>query len=83
MKHRMYVIKDELTGFTPNIMMMANDAEATRALKIAVDDEGSMINKSPEDYSIYYMGTYETETGALMTEQPTKIASARAVKGGK
>lgn len=61
MKMEMYAIKDRLTGFTTPIPL-SNDEVALRWFKELTETDTS-VRVSPDDYSLYHMGTYDSETG--------------------
>lgn len=79
MKFKLYAIKDELKGFEAP-MMMENDNEATRTLKILANTPDNMVCLSAEDYSIYRVGEYDTKTGIIAAEQPELVARAKGLK---
>lgn len=57
----MYAIKDELNGFTSPIPFM-NEELAKRYMKDQYNNNPTIAN-SPEDFSIWKTGEYNTETG--------------------
>lgn len=57
----MYALKDELNGFTSPIPFM-NEELAKRYLKDQTM-ENPTIKNSPKDFSMWNLGTYDTETG--------------------
>lgn len=42
-----------------------SDASAIRAFQQAVANSASVMNFKPEDFSLYQVGTFDVETGAL------------------
>ncbi len=55
-----------------------NVASAIRAFgDVAVDPE-HMFGQHPEDYALYHVGSWEGESGTLITMEPHKIASANS-----
>lgn len=42
--------------------------EAERAFRDGVSDPQSMLNKHPEDYDLWHIGMYDSETGAFFAE---------------
>lgn len=60
----MYSIKDELNGYTPAIPIMSEDL-AKRYFKDQY--EGNVtIKNSPKDFSLWKMGTFDTESGTFI-----------------
>lgn len=66
MKLGIYSMKDALNGFM-NIFPEQNDEMAKRgflhSLKYAKSD--SLFFSNPQDYSLYKLGTFDTESGKL------------------
>lgn len=58
----LYALKDELNGFTSPIPFM-NEELAKRYLKDQVMTNPTVKN-TPEDFSIWKLGEFDTETGA-------------------
>lgn len=71
----MYAIKDELNGFTTPIPFM-NEELAKRYLKDQYMSNPTVKN-TPEDFALFYMGEFDTETGAYKSEV-NKIEGARS-----
>lgn len=60
---KLYAIKDKLNGYLfPN--HYPNDETARRAMKL-VREEDQMIKSNPDDYEMWYIGTYETESAIM------------------
>lgn len=53
-----------------------NDACATRTFKIWLSDPSSELSKCPEDYELFYLGEYETDTGEA-SFKPSAIVKGR------
>lgn len=71
----MYSLKDELNGFTVPIPL-SNDAIAARYLKDQYETNPTVKN-SPQHFSIWKMGTFNTETGAFESIQPQLKGEAK------
>lgn len=68
----MYSIKDELNGYTTPIPMQSEEI-AKRYFKDQYLGNPTVKN-SPEDFSIWHMGTFDTETGEYtQTKQSIKL----------
>lgn len=62
----MYSIKDELNGFSPMIPIQTEEL-AKRYFKDQC--EGNItIKNSPEDFSIWKLGTFDTDAGNFINE---------------
>ena len=67
MIQNLYAIKDTKAGFNPTFIE-ANDFTAMRSVKRAMSDPKSDINIFAEDYELWCVGTYDTETGILCSK---------------
>lgn len=56
----MYCLKDEVIQDFGGIMLFQNDKAAIRALKNAVNQDGSVYKTSPNDYTLYDLGTFDS-----------------------
>lgn len=75
MKLPVYSIRDVHTGFmSPTVDQ--NDASAMRNFRHAVMQSASLMNSHPKDYSLYRIGTFETDSGAFESELPELITDA-------
>lgn len=67
-KHKMifklFSIKDELGGFAPTVPFITNE-EAIRYFRTHLEQTPLMIS-NPEDYSIWYIGTFDSESGTIV-----------------
>lgn len=64
MKQPIYAVRDRHVGFMrPTIDI--NDQTATRNFKYAVNNPGSDVGFNPQDYSLYRIGEYESDTGMI------------------
>lgn len=75
MIYSMYSIKDELNGHTTPIPI-ASDELAKRYFKDQVLTNQTIQN-SKEDFSIWKMGTFNTETGEYKNNNPQLIERAK------
>lgn len=67
MIYGMYSIKDKLNGYTSPIPMM-NEQVAKRYFKDQMLGNPTM-NNSKEDFELYHMGLFDTETGKFAQEE--------------
>lgn len=68
----MYAVRDSLTGFmTPTVD--ANDASAMRGFQHAVKATRDVMHTYPEDFSLYRIGAFDTDTGVLHPESPGPV----------
>lgn len=79
MNYPVYSIRDAKVGFmTPTVDQ--NDASAARNFEHAVMNSASLMNSHPGDYALYRIGSFDTETGAIVKEEmPVHICDASSV----
>lgn len=61
---KMYSIKDEYNGFTSPIPVQ-NEESAIRYFKQQIESN-PVLNLSPENFSFWEMGTFDTESGTYI-----------------
>lgn len=77
MKYSVFAIRDFKTGFlTPTVEV--NAASAIRNFEHAVlRNDDSLFFSHPEDYSLFELGSYDTDTGMMEASGlPTELLSA-------
>ncbi|AXH74686.1 MAG: nonstructural protein [Microviridae sp.] len=79
MIYGVYAIKDAKTSFMP-CNVDYNDASAIRNFEHAVMAPDSLMRSHPADYTLYRLGSYNTESGIIVSEaDPQQIADAASV----
>lgn len=79
MKYGIYVIRDVHTGFfSPTADV--NDQTAIRNFEHAVSQGQSLMFTHPEDYSLYKIGEFDSDTGELSGILPEVKIHATEVK---
>lgn len=63
MKYELYVIYDRIAGVYSNPRVQHNREDAIRAFKYLVI---SNENAEPTDYELYYIGTFDSKSGAVI-----------------
>lgn len=71
---KIYAIKDELNGFTPPLPLPNNEI-AKRYLKDQYN-ENPTIKNSPKDFSLWYIGEFDTELGRMIPNEKKLIERA-------
>lgn len=64
MKYGIYVLRDIKTGYL-GLTLDQNDAAAMRNFEHAMSKPESLMNSHPEDFSLYCLGVYDSETGDI------------------
>lgn len=79
MIYGVYAIKDAKTSFMP-CNVDYNDASAIRNFEHAVMAPDSLMRSHPADYTLYRLGSYNTESGIIVSEADLQqIADAASV----
>ena len=79
MIYGVFAIKDAKTSFMP-CNVDYNDASAIRNFEHAVMAPDSLMRSHPADYTLYRLGSYDTETGIIKTSAaPQQIADASSI----
>lgn len=63
MKLLMFTIRDIKADAYNTPFFFTTEGQALRAFQDLCNDQQSTINKHPEDYALYFTGTFETTTG--------------------
>jgi hypothetical protein len=53
---------------------MRSQGEAIRAFGDSVGDSSQMISKHPEDFTLWFLGVFDEETGDFNTGAPERIS---------
>lgn len=76
-------VKDEATELYGSPITVNTTAEGLRAFVNAVNNPQHDMNKNPEDYTLWVVGTYNNETGELAPTTPHRrlMRGTEAMKG--
>uniref|UniRef100_A0AAU8AWJ1 Nonstructural protein n=2 Tax=unclassified Microvirus TaxID=338099 RepID=A0AAU8AWJ1_9VIRU len=67
-----YSIRDKKTGYlTPTVDQ--NDAAAKRNFEHAMMQESNLLFSHPEDYALYRIGDFNSDTGFIVPRDPELI----------
>lgn len=72
----LYAIRDRKSGFLAPTHDV-NDETAKRNFAFAVQTRDKMFLAFPDDYDLYKVGAYETDSGIISPCDPVFICSAR------
>lgn len=75
MKHCVFCVKDRLADVFGQPFQQANNQSAIRAFKDSVNSVGdtNMLNKHPDDFDLYVLGTFDDTSGMYATGVPEVI----------
>jgi hypothetical protein len=65
MVQKVYTIRDTKAKAFLNPFFTVNDDTAVRIMQNVVADENHEFNKNADDYSLYYLGEYDDNTGLI------------------
>lgn len=80
MKFGVYSIADALTGYMrPTVEQ--NDAVAMRNFRAAILQvrDGNVLHCDPQDFTLYKIGTFETDSGELSGHAPVPVVTGMSV----
>lgn len=71
-----FSILDKVSGIFDNPFTATNRAEAMRYLSKVVNSEGNMISDHPQDFALYEVSTFDSESGIVDGDKPEFIVNA-------
>lgn len=74
MIYNVYAVKDELVGFGMPFIS-ENDMTATRLINNSYNIPNSLYQTRPQDYTLYKIGSYDTESGNIEPINPNYVTS--------
>lgn len=77
---KIYAVKDELTDAFLQPVFVEREEEILRTFKYQINNI-PIWKDNAADYSLYYLGTFDQDSGTLIGEFPKKIAGGRSVLG--
>lgn len=73
---KIYCIKDTKSGYM-NPFYLQNDEIAIRSFKKAANEtQSNAVNDFPEDKELWYLGTFDSDTGKIVGEEPKFLVKA-------
>lgn len=80
MTHKIYAVRDEISGLFNQLLLFPCDAAALRAFRDALGSNGTIFSAHPEDYALYRLGSYRDNTGVITPEVlPELVMRGRTV----
>ncbi len=76
MKQQIYAVKDIVAEEFQPPFYLKNDAVAVKEFGKACEQTDTQWHKHPNDYSLYYLGEFDTETGTIISKDKKQIANA-------
>lgn len=76
MIYQVFAVKDSKAAAFALPFFLPRMELAIRSFKDAVGDPKHEMHRHPEDYSLWCLGEYDDEKGAMQPVEPIKVASA-------
>lgn len=76
MTYRIYAMRDAKVGFMSPILDRS-DASAIRSF-VAAADGNKVEEQNPTDFSLWFLGTFDSDTGELNPIEPSNVAELSA-----
>lgn len=77
MELKVYSIRDQKGEKFNTPFFQNTHGEAERSFRHVANDPQSFVNKYPEDYDLYYIGSYDDQTGLMKPlDTPTHMIKA-------
>lgn len=82
MIQNIYAVRDRATDQYGQPMFMINHGHAIRSFADEANraDAQNNIYNHPDDYDLYHLGTYDTDTGLIDSKTPEMVAVGKNVK---
>lgn len=81
MELKAFSIRDQKSEVFNTPFFQKTHGEAERSFRELVTDQKSMVHKYPEDYDLYFIGTYNDQTGLIKPlDTPQHMLKAVQIK---
>ena len=79
---KIYTIFDQKADAYLNPFFLPNDALATRTFKDCTNDDNHAFGKNPEDYTLFNLGSFDTNTGKFTIHNAHKsLGNGLTIRG--
>ena len=78
MKYGLYAIRDAKVGFM-TVTVDSNDASARRNFEHACAQTNSLFFTHPQDYDLFKVGIYDSDSGVIEPIVPAEFLSAAPI----
>lgn len=73
MKYKVYVVRDAAAEATMRPVFFERDAVAMRSFTLQVASGDDQMSNSPEDFTLYRVGSYDDDSMVLVSEDPHRL----------
>ena len=77
MKFGIYSVRDTATGTYNAPFIAQTNAQAMRQFGDLAQEQNTNVNKHPDDFELFLVGTWDDDTSLLDNHEPQKLAIAR------
>lgn len=77
MNHGIFSVRDAATETYNTTFTAPTNQAAMRQFQDLSLDTNTNVNKHPDDFILYRVGSWDDDTGTLIPEEPVKLAHAR------
>lgn len=79
---KMYSVRDRATDQFGNVMFLISPGQAIRSFTDEVNraDKDNSLYNHPDDFDLYYLGEFETNSATFTVVGPEQIAIGKMVK---
>lgn len=76
-----FAVRDRATDQFGNPMFLVSQGQAIRSFSDEVNrrEPDNQLNKHPDDYDLYLLGTFDTGTGVFVTKSPEMVSVGKSV----
>lgn len=76
MELKIFAVRDEKAQAFMDPFVVPHVGQATRSFQDASSNDRSPINKHPEDYTLFQIGTFDNESAKIVACTPVRICCA-------
>jgi len=76
MKHNLYAIYDTASGIYQRLIPAQSHGQITREFSDLATNAEHPVGAHPEDYTLFYLGTFNDGTGEIIPYAPEALATA-------
>lgn len=80
MKLKIYSLRDQKTDAFMNPIAMQTTGQLLRMLSDEVNKQDSLVGQHPEDFELFEVGEYDTQTGTLTPCPPKSVIVLNELK---
>lgn len=80
MKLKVFSVRDAATEVFTRPFFMLTKAEAIRTFAKEANEPESNLSNYPLDYELYYLGTFDQDSGKFTSEHPENLGTAASYR---